>query len=381
MAPGLVARGRSGLRRTRGAFFLRPRRGVRRERACAFGGLAPGPGHDSGRGAGRGAVPGARKSGARKPARCRSLALLALRLCGLSLAGLSLSALLVEAGNAFGPRRRVGALAARCSRSTRSRCGGRWPSPYVPRLPMSSARSTARPRRRCRGRGRPRRRGCRCRGCRRPRARPWARGSRGSRPGCRCCRSRPPRLPRRIPSPPRAGSFMPAKLSSSCTCSSSISFNCPRLMWPGNSTLPKRTRIRRLTVRPTVSIMRRTSRFFPSRRITWYQWLAPSPPRSSIESNLHDSPSMSTPESSSFAFSSSSSPMTRTAYSRSTSKRGWVRRLASSPLVVKMSRPSVLKSRRPTDTQRAPCALGSRSNTVGRFCGSSRVTISPVVLW
>ena len=94
------------------------------------------------------------------------------------------------------------------------------------------------------------------------------------------------------------------------------------------------------------------------------------------------SPSMSTPVLSSFAFCSSvSSPSRRTAYSRSTSKRGCVSRLASSPLVVKISSPPVLKSRRPTDTQRPPFTLGSFSNTVARFSGSSRVTISPSGLW
>jgi hypothetical protein len=56
-------------------------------------------------------------------------------------------------------------------------------------------------------------------------------------------------------------------------------------------------------------------------------------------------------------------------------------RLASSPLVVKMSSPSVLKSRRPTETQRPPFTRGSLSNTEGRFSGSSRETISPAGLW
>ena len=73
-------------------------------------------------------------------------------------------------------------------------------------------------------------------------------------------------------------------------------------------------------MRPTPSIMRRTSRFFPSRRTTWYQWLEPSPPRSSIESKVQFSPSMSTPVLRSFSLDSSvTSPITRTAYSRSTS--------------------------------------------------------------
>ena len=151
----------------------------------------------------------------------------------------------------------------------------------------------------------------------------------------------------------------------------------PRLMWPGSATGPKRTRIRRLTTMPTASIILRTSRFFPSRSTTWYQWFAPSPPRSSSESKVQMSPSISTPVLVSLSICSGvSSPRRRTAYSRSTSKRGWVRRLASSPLVVNMSSPLVFRSRRPTETQRPPCTFGRRSKTVARFSGSSRVTIS-----
>ena len=75
------------------------------------------------------------------------------------------------------------------------------------------------------------------------------------------------------------------------------------------------------------------------------------------------------------------SPSTRTAYSRSTPKRGCISLLASSPELVNSSRPSVLRSSRPTDCHLPCCSLGSLRNTVGRFCGSSLVTTSPTGLW
>ncbi|MDT4859003.1 hypothetical protein FQZ97_934970 [compost metagenome] len=140
-------------------------------------------------------------------------------------------------------------------------------------------------------------------------------------------------------------------------------------------------RIRRLTAWPTASNMRRTSRLRPSPMVTRYQQLAPSPPPSSMEANWAIPSSRRTP-SSRRAFSSfDSAPSTRTAYSRCKPKRGCINRLASSPELVSSSRPSVLRSSRPTDCHFPCISLGRRRNTVGRFCGSSCETTSPAGLW
>ena len=74
-------------------------------------------------------------------------------------------------------------------------------------------------------------------------------------------------------------------------------------------------------------------------------------------------------------------PNERTAYSRSKPKRGCMSWLASSPELVKSNRPSVFKSKRPTDCHLPWYKRGKRRNTVGRFCGSSCVTTSPAGLW
>ena len=39
------------------------------------------------------------------------------------------------------------------------------------------------------------------------------------------------------------------------------------------------------------------------------------------------------------------------------------------------------RSKRPTDCHFPVCSLGNLRNTVGRLCGSSRLTISPAGLW
>ncbi len=64
-------------------------------------------------------------------------------------------------------------------------------------------------------------------------------------------------------------------------------------------------------------------------------------------------------------------------YSRSISREGCIRQLASSPSVVNNNRPAVLISKRPTAIQRKPLSLGNRSNTVGRPSGSEVVVTSP----
>ncbi|MNI77056.1 hypothetical protein D3C73_1333240 [compost metagenome] len=55
-------------------------------------------------------------------------------------------------------------------------------------------------------------------------------------------------------------------------------------------------------------------------------------------------------------------------------------RLAMSPDVVKINRPSVFKSRRPTDNHLPVRSLGRRANTLARPAGSSWLTISPAGL-
>ena len=74
---------------------------------------------------------------------------------------------------------------------------------------------------------------------------------------------------------------------------------------------------------------------------------------------------------------SSTSPNTRTAYSRSTSCEGCIRRLASSPSLVNNNKPLVLISNRPTAIQRPFLIAGNRSNTVARPSGSLRLHSSP----
>ena len=132
---------------------------------------------------------------------------------------------------------------------------------------------------------------------------------------------------------------------------------------------------------PTASNSLRTSRLRPSVMTTRYQRLAPSPPPSSIDLNWAGWPSIITPAISFSRDSTSSVPSTRTAYSRSTPKRGCISLLARSPELVNSSRPSVLMSRRPTDCHLPCCRRGRRRNTVGRCCGSSIVTTSPAGLW
>ncbi|CFN82309.1 Uncharacterised protein [Bordetella pertussis] len=85
----------------------------------------------------------------------------------------------------------------------------------------------------------------------------------------------------------------------------------------GNTISPKRVRIRRLTVTPTASNMRRTSRLRPSCKVTRYQRLLPSPPRYSKEPKAALPSSSSIPSVSDLRCASSISPRTRTAYSRS----------------------------------------------------------------
>src|SRR3989344_4892558 len=119
----------------------------------------------------------------------------------------------------------------------------------------------------------------------------------------------------------------------------------------------------------------------PSEMVTRYQQLEPSPPPSSMEPNDAMPSSRRTP-SSSFCFSSLlRAPSTRTAYSRSSPKRGCMSLLASSPELVNSSRPSVFRSRRPTDCHLPCMSRGSLRKTVGRFWGSSWVTTSPTGLW
>src|SRR5690625_7584245 len=67
----------------------------------------------------------------------------------------------------------------------------------------------------------------------------------------------------------------------------------------------------------------------------------------------------------------------RTRYSRSMTDEGCISLLASSPSLVNNSKPLVLKSSRPTDTQRSPLRDGRLSKTVRRPSGSEREQISP----
>ena len=54
--------------------------------------------------------------------------------------------------------------------------------------------------------------------------------------------------------------------------------------------------------------------------------------------------------------------------------------LNDSPELVNNNKPSVFKSKRPTDCHLPWYRRGKRRNTVGRFCGSSVVTTSPAGL-
>ena len=103
-------------------------------------------------------------------------------------------------------------------------------------------------------------------------------------------------------------------------------------------------------------------RWRPSRSTTRYQRFAPVPPPSSSESTRAGPSSSSTPRSRAACRSCVTSPRVRTAYSRSSSKRGCARRFARSPEVVNRSRPLVLKSSRPmvSHWRRAPAAAGRR---------------------
>lgn len=116
----------------------------------------------------------------------------------------------------------------------------------------------------------------------------------------------------------------------------------------GRATGPKPIRIKRLTVNPRASNMRRTSRFRPSRKPTRYQWLAPFPPASSRASKHATPSSSSIPDRSLVFWDSETCPRTRTAYSLLIPNLGCISRFASSPELVNSSRPLVLKSSRPT---------------------------------
>ena len=138
--------------------------------------------------------------------------------------------------------------------------------------------------------------------------------------------------------------------------------------------------VSRLTAWPTDSNRRRTSRLRPSEMVTRYQQFEPSPPPSSMVPKCAMPSSRRTPSSRRCFSSLLSAPSTLTAYSRSRPKRGCISWLASSPELVNSSRPSVFRSSRPTDCHLPCCSFGSLRNTVGRFCGSSWVTTSPVGL-
>ena len=143
-------------------------------------------------------------------------------------------------------------------------------------------------------------------------------------------------------------------------------------------------RSNRLTCKPTASNIRRTSRFRPSRSVTRYHRLTPEGPEgwlpASIRSNLARPSSSSIPVSSRCWICPLNSPETRTAYSRSIPWRGCIMRFASSPESVNSNSPELLRSSRPTATQRVPRNSGKPSKTVRRPPGSLRVTTSPTGL-
>ena len=159
------------------------------------------------------------------------------------------------------------------------------------------------------------------------------------------------------------------------------STQAPRLSPLGSNMEPYRMRINRLTACPTASNMRRTSRLRPSAMVTRYQQFAPSPPPSSIDLNCAGPSAKLTPPNKRAFSSLLRAPSTRTAYSRSSPNLGCINWLASSPALVSSNRPSVFKSKRPTDCHLPWYTLGKRLKTVGLFCGSSCVTTSPAGLW
>ena len=136
-------------------------------------------------------------------------------------------------------------------------------------------------------------------------------------------------------------------------------------------------RIKRLTSTSCDSHKRRTSRLRPSVRVTSNHWLIPVPPTALICLKFAGPSSNCTPLRKRCNIASSTLPNTRTEYSRSTSRLGCIKRLASSPSVVKSNKPEVLISKRPTAIQREPVKRGKRSKTVARPSGSERVQSSP----
>ena len=195
----------------------------------------------------------------------------------------------------------------------------------------------------------------------RRRGRPCDFGSRGGRPGR--VRTRPTSRMRARASWTSTSSYRPGRK--------------PR----GNVTGPNRTRMSRLTVHPTASKSRRTSRLRPSRRTTWNHRFVPSPPAGRNVSNRASPSVRMTPRVSDTSASGLGSPRIRTAYSRSIPERGCMSRWASSPSSVSRSSPVVLKSNRPIAIHRARPSTGSRSNTVGLASGSWRAVTSPAGLW
>jgi len=165
------------------------------------------------------------------------------------------------------------------------------------------------------------------------------------------------------------------------TSSSVSERNWLRLSLDGSSIGPNRTRISRLTVIRCASNSRRTSLLRPSVTTTRYQRFTPSPPPSWIDSNRAGPSTSSIPVVNCLSCSGDSVPSTRTAYSRSLPKLGCIKALAKSPESVKISRPLVLKSRRPTDSHLPLRSRGRASNTDARPDGSSCETISPSGLW
>ena len=137
-----------------------------------------------------------------------------------------------------------------------------------------------------------------------------------------------------------------------------------------------RVRTSRRTGWPTASHIRRTWRFLPS-------WIT-----------RRRTPGESTPTSAGAVRPSSSStpwrsrrsapgagvpPSTSATYSLSTPCEGWESSCASAPSLVRISRPSVSWSRRPTGNTRG--SAGTSSITVGRPWGSAAVVMTPTGLF
>ena len=91
--------------------------------------------------------------------------------------------------------------------------------------------------------------------------------------------------------------------------------------------------------------------------------------------------SNSTPARKRSSMASSTRPITRTRYSRSMALEGCISALARAPSVVNKRTPEVLKSSRPTETQRPCFSSGKRSKTVRRFSRSLREHTSRAGLW